>query len=132
VQPTQAPVPAPISVGASSTPRPLGTVPPTPDPGKSGVDGDLVGDAACPQPTTPCGQMSPLLSGTVWAQQNGATVASTHTNKDNNQFRLTLPTGDYTIYAKADDDRHYPSCTPVNVTVPQGQYASVRIDCRSK
>jgi hypothetical protein len=125
--------PAPAVLGPPpASPRPIGTVPPTAEPGKSGVDGDLVGNPSCRQATPPCEAMSPLLSGTVWAQQNGRTVATTHTSSANNQFTLPLPRGDYTIYAKPDDYKDYPSCTPVGVSVPEGQYVSVRIECQGK
>jgi len=121
-----APAPPPASAHAS-TPTPTG--PPTQKPGGSGVDGSLVWDPPCRQSHPACMMPTRLLDGEVFARRNGATVAKTHTA--NYRFVLTLAPGAYSVTAKPDDP-NYPTCTPVNVQVPPGQYRTISISCQSK
>jgi hypothetical protein len=72
---------------------------------------------------------SRLLEGEVVAKHNGATAGRTHTR--NYRFVLPLGPGTYTLTAKPDDP-NYPTCTPVNVSVPPGSYTTTGIPCQAR
>jgi hypothetical protein len=116
---------SPMPPGPTPTPQPT----PTEQPGGSGVDGSLGWSPPCRNATPPCEAASRLLDGEVWAQQGGTTIARTHTSRW--RFVLTLAPGGYTLHAKPDDP-NYPSCTPVNVSVPPGKYVDMSFDCQSR
>ncbi len=121
--------PATSRVPPASTPESSPQPAPTTAPHGSGVEGSLVWNPPCRQSHPACEMPSRLLNGEVWAKQNGATVARTHTASY--RFVLTLRPGTYVVNAKPDDP-NYPTCSPLTVQVQPAKYTSISMECQSK
>ena len=93
-----------------------------------GVNGHVLAGPTCPveRPGVPVCQPRPV-TGSVKLGQGGRVVASTHIDQTG-LFALGLPAGTYTVTVDTGDGA-FPICKPVEVTVSDGAFALLDINC---